>query len=148
MNNIKLYISYWWQVRNFPKNLVGLNTTVWPPKYRPLGKDNRGVWVLDCPPLKPGASCNNLCRGDCNPKHPHNCNFLQKYKQQLDAIDFNEFMTKLNVIKEKISSGEQLQDIAFAFIVFEAPNNPCSERVMIRKWFSEHDIDIQEWQKD
>lgn len=29
---MNLYTSYWAMVRNFPKNLVGLNTTMWPPK--------------------------------------------------------------------------------------------------------------------
>ena len=80
---MKIYTSYWAQVRNFPKNLVGLNTTVWPPKWRPLGQDKRGVIVIDCPPLKPGKECEGLCRGACEPAHPDDCTFLKVYYDQL-----------------------------------------------------------------
>ena len=92
---MKLYTSYWAQVRNFPKNLIGLNTTIFPPKWRPLGQDARGIWVIDCPPLKPGTECDGLCNGKCAPKHPQDCSFLQIYSNQLNKIDFKLFMFKL-----------------------------------------------------
>ena len=89
---MKLYTSYWAQVRNFPRNLVGLNTTVWPPKWRPLGQDKNGVWVVDCWPLKPGAACEGLCAGKCEPKHPKDCEFLKVYKGQLDYLNFDTYI--------------------------------------------------------
>ena len=145
---MKFYTSYWAQVRNFPTNLIGLNTTIWPPKWRPLGQDKRGIWVIDCPPLKPGRECENLCRGNCAPKHPKNCAFLQTYNNQLTSIDFSSFITKLQNLHDKICNNEQLTSVDFAFIVFEAPSNPCSERVAIQNWFRANNIEISEWKKE
>lgn len=144
---MKLYTSYWAMVRNFPRNLVGLNTTVWPPKWRPLGQDNRGIWVIDCPILKPGKDCEGLCRGACEPKHPQDCTFLQKYYEQLSQIDFSKFCYSLQNLADRIKDGEGLEDIDFAFIVFESLKNPCSERAIIQRWLREHTVEIQEWTK-
>ena len=121
---MNIYTSYWAQVRNFPKNLVGLNTTVWPPKWRPLGQDKRGIWVLDCPPLKPGKECEGLCNGKCDPKHPNDCAFLDIYHEQLMKINMDDFSEHLTNLYYKITEGENLDTIDFALIVFETPTNP------------------------
>lgn len=144
---MNIYISYWAQVRNFPANLVGLNTTVFPPKWRPLGKDKRNVWVIDCPPLKPGSKCANLCNGQCEFKHPHNCQFLQTYYSQLTQIDFASFLAHLKELNERISLGENLTNIDFALLVFETPSNLCSERWPLKRWFKTNGYDLPEWQK-
>ena len=144
---MKLYTSYWAQVRNFPRNLVGLNTTVWPPKWRPLGQDKRSVWVIDCPPLKPGKECEGLCAGKCDPKHPEDCSFLQVYYQQLCKLDFNEFMNNLKRLEFQLCEGELLDHVDFAFIVFETPTNSCSERFPIINWLKSHGVEVEEWKK-
>lgn len=136
---MKIYISYWAQVRNFPINLVGLNTTVWPPKYRPLGTDKRGVTVINCKPLVPGRECEYLCRGTCDPPHPQDCSFLQTYRKQLDKINFNEFYTYIGELSKKYNNAD------FAFIVFEPPTRNCSERIPIQNWFHDNGIEIEEW---
>ena len=144
---MKLYTSYWAQVRFFPTNLVGLNTTVWPPKWRPLGQDKRGVWVIDCPMLKPGEECDGLCRGSCDPKHPQDCEFLKVYSKQLDKIDFNKFINSLQNLHDKICEGEHLPDLDFALIVFETATNKCSERWSLQDWVRKNGIEINEWHK-
>ena len=136
---MKIYTSYWAQVRNFPTNLVGLNTTVWPPKYRPLGTDKRGVTVINCKPLVPGRECDYLCRGTCDPPHPQDCSFLQTYRKQLDKINFNEFYTYIGELSKKYNNAD------FAFIVFEPPTRNCSERIPIQNWFHDNGIEIEEW---
>lgn len=143
---MKIYTSYWARVGSFPKNLVGLNTTVWPPKWRPLGQDKRGVWVIDCPIVKPGEACEGLCNGKCNPKHPQDCKFLEVYHNQLININFDEFYCSLHKLHDKICAGENLEDIDFAFIFFESPKNECSERWPFIKWMQSRSIDIKEWQ--
>ena len=147
---MKLYTSYWAQVRNFPRNLVGLNTTVWPPRWRPMGKDKNGVLVIDCPPLKPGAECSDLCNGpdDCRYNESHNCLFLRTYYHQLKQIEFDHFIYQLQKLHDDICTGENLEDVDFAIIVFEKYDSPCSERWSIKKWFKEHNIEVQEWQLD
>ncbi len=143
---MKLYTSYWAQVRNFPKNLIGLNTTVYPPKWRPLGQDNHGIWVIDCPPFKPGHECDGLCNGKCNPKHPNDCAFLREYHKQLNALDFDKIIQNLHTLHDKICKNEQLDDVDFAFIFFEKYDNPCSERWPVQEWVRAHGIEIEEWQ--
>lgn len=145
---MKLYTSYWAQVRNFPTNLIGLNTTVWPPKWRPLGQDARGVWVIDCPPLKPGHNCDDLCNGKCDPKHPQDCEFLKQYTRQLEAINFKHFMYQLFNLHERIAYDSDIKDFDFAFIFFEKYDNPCSERWAVQDWLRSHGTQIEEWTKN
>lgn len=144
---MKIYTSYWAQVRNFPKNLVGLNTTIYPPKWRPLGQDKRGIWVIDCPILKPGKECEGLCNGKCDPKHPNDCAFLDTYHEQLMKINMDDFSSHLTDLYYKITEGENLDTIDFALIVFEAPTNPCSERGALQSWLRYNGVEVEEWQK-
>ena len=143
---MKIYTSYFAQLRKFPRNLVGLSTAVWNPKWRPMGKDKRGVICVDCPPFKPGHECEGLCRGECNPKHPEDCAFLKAYKSQLDKLNITTIQHSLGHLAAQISVDENLNDIDFAFLVYETPQNSCSERGTIQQWFKEHGIEVKEWQ--
>ena len=143
--SMNLYTSYWAQVRNFPQDLVGLNTTIWPPKWRPLGEDKRGVIVVDCPPLKPGQECEGLCYGKGCTKRPNYCDFLLTYERQLSQIDFQDFLKHLEKLKAEICKDKGLEDVDFAFIFFETPQNPCSERSAVSDWVSRNGVAISEW---
>jgi len=145
---MRLYTSYFAQIRKFPTNLVGLSTAVWNPRWRPMGKDARGVICVDCPPFKPGHSCSGLCNGKCNPKHPDDCEFLKVYKAQLDKLNIHSIQESLGKLATQIARDEKLQDIDFAFLVYETPTNPCSERVAIQQYFKEHGIKCEEWNPD
>lgn len=145
---MKIYTSYFTQLRKFPPNLVGLSTAVWNPKWRPMGKDARGVICVDCPPFKPGHSCSGLCNGKCEPKHPDDCEFLKAYKAQLDKLNIYSIQESLGKLATQIARDEGLQDIDFAFLVYETPWNPCSERVAIQQYFKEHGIKCEEWNPD
>lgn len=142
---MKIYTSYFAQLRKFPPNLVGLSTAHWNPKWRPMGKDKRGVICVDCPPFKPGHECEGLCNGSCNPKHPEDCAFLKAYKAQLDKINLINLQESLGKLAVQISQDEKLNDLDFAFLVYETPSNPCSERWPIQQWFKEHNIKCEEW---
>ena len=145
---MKLYTSYFAQIRKFPTNLVGLSTAVWNPRWRPMGKDTRGVICVDCPPFKPGASCSGLCNGKCDPKHPDDCAFLKEYKAQLDKINIVNLQNSLGTLATRIAKDEGLKDIDFAFLVYETPWNPCSERAAIQQYFKENKIKCIEWQSN
>lgn len=144
---MKIYTSYFAQLRKFPTNLVGLSTAVWNPKWRPMGKDKRGVICVDCPPFKPGRECEGLCDGKCNPKHPQDCAFLKTYKAQLDKINLSSLQESLGKLSTQIAKDEGFTNIDFAFLVYETPINPCSERVAIQQYFKERGIEVEEWQK-
>jgi len=110
-----------------------------------MGKDARGVICVDCPPFKPGYSCAGLCNGQCNPKHPEDCEFLKAYKAQLDKINICSLQEKLGKLATQICRDEHLQSIDFAFIVYERFDNPCSERIVIQQYFKERGIKCEEW---
>ena len=146
---MKLYTSYWGQVRNFPKNLVVLSTVIWEPKWYNVGDvDKNGVISLRCRPLVPGEECEGLCEGKCNPKHPNDCAFLKVYREQLDKIDFNDFMDKLLDLRARLLDDfPDREDFDFAFVFYEKYDNPCSERWAVQDWLRAHDIEIEEWKK-
>lgn len=144
---MKIYISYFAQIRNFPPNLVGLSTAVWNPKWLNPGRSQNGIIWLDIPPLKPGKSCDGLCNGKCAPKHPNNCDFLKAYRKQLDKIDFKMLIEHLEALAKTIQLGENLKEVNFALLVYERRDNPCSERVIIQQWFKDNGMEIEEWKK-
>ena len=147
---MKFYTSYYYQIRNFPPNLVALSTAIYPPKWLKFGKDKNGVLVIDCSPLKPGVECSGLCNGpdNCKYKESHNCLFLRTYYHQLEQIEFDHFIYQLQKLHDDICAGENLKDVDFAFIVFEKYDNPCSERWPIQEWIKENGLEIKEWSKD
>lgn len=93
--------------------------------------------------------CSGLCNGpdNCKHKESHNCIFLRTYYHQLEQIKFDHFMYKLQKLHDDICIGENLKDVDFAFIVFEKPDAPCSERWPIQKWLKENNIEVKEWHK-
>ena len=145
---MKLYVSYWYQVRFFPRNLICLSTVVWPPKYQIKDSTGQPAIIIDCPPFKPGAACDGLCNGKCEIKHPHDCDFLKEYGKQLDAINTDDFLNHLKKLADKIMSVEHFNNVDFAFIVYEATKNPCSERQEIMRWGKEHNLGIEEWRSE
>ena len=144
---MKIYTSYFAQIRNFPSNMIGLSTAVWNPKWlRPNRSQNNIIW-LDIPPLKPGPMCEGLCEGKCNPKHPEDCQFLKTYRAQLDLLDFNVIMQKIDTLARKVKENESFNDVDVAILVYERYDNPCSERWIIQQWFRDNGLEIMEWHK-
>ncbi len=148
--------SYFYQIRNFTPNMIPLSTALWDPKWFHKNKghnfqfkDKNGIWNgLRAEPFKPGPACENLCRGPeyCNTKNPNSCAFLKKYKEQLDNLDFNDIYNRILSIGKQVQEREKFaEEPIVVFIVYEAPKNPCSERVMIQKYFQEHGIEIKEF---
>ena len=144
---MKLYTSYWAQVKNFPKNLVALSTVVWEPKWYKVGEvDKNGVISLRCSPLRPGRSCDGLCDGYCEPRHPQDCAFLREYRKQLDAIDFDDFIQHLLDLQARLLEDfPDRIDFDFAFIFYEKYDNPCSERWAVQDWLRAHGVEVEEW---
>ena len=144
---MKLYTSYFAQIRNFPNNLVALSTVIYEPKWYKVGEvDKNGVISIRCTPLRPGINCSGLCNGSCEKRHPQDCAFLQEYRKQLDAINFNDFMDRLLDLRERLHIDfPDREDFNFAFIFFEKYDNPCSERWPVQEWFRKHGVEIEEW---
>lgn len=154
----KVYISYFYQIRFFTPNLVPLSTAIWDPKwYHQMNeqdyifKDKNGVLNgLRINPLHPQPH-NDGCI-ECNRTgDPTTCDFIRIYTEQLRAIDFNDFMIQLEKYLNKINSiylhYTSVEYLTPVFIVHEAPNNKCSERGPLFKWFSDNGVKCEEWKR-
>lgn len=147
------YISYFYNIRFFPENLIPMSTAMWDPKwfhnYGPetiIFRDKRNVINgVRADALTPFAlSDHNLCKGRDNCKYkPSNCKFLKEYFEYLSSLDFYMITSNLEYMANKLIPGSDI-----CLMVYEAPNNECSERQMLIKWFNKHGVDLPEWKKD
>ena len=99
----------------------------------------------------PGEECEGLCHGpdDCKEKGKDSCPFLDTYYNQLKRLDFNSIMKRFEKLEATIKSTKNLEeDIDFVLIVYETPQNPCSERRVLQKWFEENGYELKEWSKE
>ena len=154
---MKIYVSYFYQVRFMPINMLPLSTAVWDPawfhamtrdqKYK--FKDKRGVWNgLRAEPFVPGEECTGLCYGpeSCESHSPDDCAFLRRYYIQLRHLDFNEMMSRFETLGKTIQKKEGFfEEPIAALLVHEAPDNPCSERWALKKWFADNNYVLEEW---
>lgn len=152
---INVATSYFYQIRFFKPYMVPISTAVWDPKWYHNFKGQDHVFVdkngvingLRIKPLMPGHSCDGLCRGreNCETGDPGNCPFLEKYYEQLAALDFNQFMDTLEEhVCGMFKRCNLLFDPLVVFIVHEAISNPCSERVALLRWFNENGLPVTE----
>lgn len=148
---MKIATSYFYQIRFFTPNMVPYSTAVWDPKWYHFNqdqyvyaKDKRGVYNgLRIPPLAPKVVG---CSGpkDC-PHSPESCEFLTKYRQQLDRLDCDDIVSRLRKSLEVVQQYEGFSEEPVAvLIVHEAPSNPCSERRVIQEWFQDNGYDVHE----
>lgn len=155
---MRIFTSYFYQVRFFTPNVIPLSTAFWDPKWfhafhdqSHIFRDSRGVLNgMRYPLLMPGKSCEGECSGkdNCNINDPTQCNFLKNYRAQLEAIDFQWFLNQMESIANGTAQILDLHgDVNICLMVHEAPNNPCSERVAIQQWFLAHKHPIAEWSK-
>lgn len=152
---MKIYTSYFYQIRFFQKHMIPLSTAVWDPRWFHDNKgqgyifqDKRGIYNgLRAEPFVPGKSCDGLCRGPeyCSTKDSSKCEFLKKYREQLDSYNFQSILERFNRLGNKIIQRDDLKkEPIFALIFHEAPSNPCSERWVVQQWFKDNGMEITE----
>lgn len=154
---MKILISYFYQIRFFKKNMIPLSTCLSDPKWFHKGydknyhyKDKNGVYNgLRAEPFVPIMEENGECRGreKCDFNF-NSCNFLSNYYRQLKELDFEKIIGRFNRLGNYIKSIENFEEEpVMVLIVYETPNNPCSERRVIQKWFSENGYELKEFSK-
>ena len=152
---MKVYTSYFYQVRHFKPNMLPFSTAMSDPRWFHGGggkdfvfQDARGVVNgLRLDVLAPRGECIGKCVGakDCS-LMPDTCDFLRAYARQLQRIDFEAFIEGLEDIAlevKKVVGFEGEPEIAL--VVYEAPGNLCSERVPLQHWFAENGYSIEEF---
>lgn len=126
---IKFYISYYYKLRFMPEDALVIGTsTTWPF----WDKKTKTRYRLE--PLVPQQTC---C--PCDNRVSSGCEFKRLYKQQLDALDFD------NIIKPLEEFAESQHKTMIVLMVYEAPDNTCSERSIIVQWFKDHGKVLEEF---
>lgn len=150
---MKIYTSYFYQVRNFKRHMIPLSTAVWDPKWfhqhvMTVYKDKNGVY--NGLRLEEFAPKNHECHGldHCTAPIRGDCNFLKSYRQQLDELNFDNIMELFSQIWKTINEwehfGEEVEPV-IVLLVYESPDNPCSERRIIQEWFKDHGVIVEEF---
>ena len=151
---MEIYTSYFYQVRFFPVNLVPLSTAAFDPKWYHNNrgpsyqfKDKRGVINgIRADVFAPGSELGGYCSEACG-MVPPNCDFLLRYRAQLDRLDFRTIWQKFESLAQTIQLREGLESVNFALLLHEAPTKLCSERCVIQDWFAKNGHPIHEWQR-
>lgn len=165
---MKVMISYFNNIRNFTSNMIPLSTAMWDPKwYRKDGIvyiDKRGVinglkaeklvlkqheWVKlenkddDC--VKCIDAGNNL---QDRTQLKDFCPFMKCYLEQLRKINFSALTKWLEAVCEAwyqlTMTYQNLDDIVPVLIVHEKPDRLCCERYVLKQWFKENGVELEE----
>ena len=145
---MNLYISYFYNIRFFPTNLIPVSTAVYDPKWyhnfksdNNVFKDKRGVINgIRMPILSPYKIENVECKS-CVEKNPQTCTFIKQYRDYILSLNFNEVYSKLNSISNKFNNAD------ICLMVYEKPDNPCSERSSLIEWFKLKGIELLEFSR-
>ncbi len=141
---MKLYTSYFYQVRFFKPHMIPLSTAIWDPKWYHDNHDASYTFIdkngvingIRCEALHPGRECDGLCQGAAGcTSTPDSCEFIKRYTEQLAKVDAADYIRRINNLCNKVQ--QQLgfiEEPVAVLLVHEAPSNPCSERWTLQKW--------------
>ena len=148
---MKVYTSYFYQIRNFNRNMVPVSTAIWDPRWFHTGnnvgeyRDKRGVWNgVRIPALSPATIDVSNCsrKGICDPS---TCDFQKKYREYLNTLDFDKIYIELERLAIAVRHLENLDELpSIILIVHESPENPCSERQALQEYFKANGVECTE----
>lgn len=154
---MKVYTSYFYQVRFFKPYMIPISTAKSDPKWY---HENRGNdhWFVDkngvinglraAEAFAPGPQLEGMCRGQFDANtcgYPGSCPFLRGYANQLANLDFWDTFKRLGRLAFSVQQylGFDEEPI-IVLLVHEAPQNHCSERAAIQKWFRKNGVECEE----
>ena len=156
---MKIVTSYFYQIRNFTRNMVPISTACWDPlwfhegtkDYNRIFKDKRGIYngirgeIFHFDNSK--YTDEMMCGDACVRKDPTQCAFLREYRRQIYELDFDMVMSELTRIANNVQQLEGFEEEPIiALIVYETPKNPCSERGVLQQWFTDNGCPVSEWE--
>lgn len=151
---MNVYISYFYNIRFFSKNMIPVSTAIWDPKwYHNNGKntdifvDSNGVYNgVRCTELSPFKIGEHSCEKPCN-QQPSNCTFITAYKNYIYSLDFNQVYGYFCELSSKLKKMRNLNvEPDVCLMVHEKPDNPCSERCVLVDWFKDNGIEVKEFE--
>ena len=152
---MEIKISYFYKIRFFKPYMIPFSTAISDPKWYHQSKgldyvfkDKNNVYNgIRATPLAPIMTFDGQCVGvkNCN-YSPEKCLFLANYYKQLKSLDFSSIVKRIEELSFKVKQIEKFEEEPIAvLIVYETPLNPCSERVMLRKWFEDNNRELKEF---
>lgn len=136
---MKFATSYFYQIRNFKPNMIPISTAMSDPEwFRP--KDGKEYYID-----KRGIICGlryeplivqhfGTCSCPCEDKGQGlTCPTMQEYKWLLETYVDKD---KLYKAFDHCAKMFKIEDPIFVLIVYEAPTNPCSERLGLQQFFN------------
>ena len=149
---MKLRLSYFYQIRNFKLNMIPMSTALSDPAWYHDFKDSSNVFIDKrgilnglrlLPIIVQNAEGENHC--PCEHKDSTKCPFVNNYEAALEKIDLFKMMKGIETFCNDYCQEHHIKEEPIAvLIVYEAPNNPCSERHSLLKYFNNHGIECKE----
>ena len=139
---MKIYTSYFYQIRNFTPNMIPVSTCLSDPAwYRPPGDkeyyiDKRGIVCgLRYEPLIVQRYGTKECVGNIQicpyVNKDYICECMQEYSELLSSL-----VDKEKTLKAFEYCCNKFNADTIVLIVYEAPTNLCSERFALQKYFN------------
>lgn len=156
---MNIYISYFYQIRNFTKYQIPVSTAMWEPTwYLPVHYDKNNVinGAHYKPFILPEEKWNELCKSglECRKECPFQhgeCEFEKVYYNHLTTLDYEKVLLDLNSIRRQVAVAmgleEDLEKFEIVLMVHEAPWRTCAERPCLIHYFKDHGYDLKEWSK-
>lgn len=149
--DLKFYISYFYNIRFFKKDLIPVSTAISDPSWFKSKDgepwlDSRGVLCgLNFPELSHPLNFN--CGCPCKTKDYQKCSFLRTYRSYLSSLDFDKLLEKFSLLANYLrSQGKNVS--GFCLMVYEKPDNPCSERKPLQELWKNNGLELLEYDKD
>lgn len=99
-------------------------------RYEPLIVQNSGDHICPCPQIHKGGG---------------SCSWRKEYRQLLETIDFDKMIKAFEYCGNKFQKELKFQEEPIiVLMVYEAPDNPCSERWALIEYFQSKGIDCKE----
>lgn len=150
---MKVYISYFYKLRFFPQNLIPVSTAAFDPAWYSAKKngvklDKRGVVTgINYKVLSPSYlnDEDQQCK-TCDKSHSDSCKFLKAYRKYLDSLYFDDVMRVLEATRDAVDNTFRREGSDICLMVYEAPDNPCSERAALIDYFAANGVELIEFQ--
>lgn len=152
---MKLYITYFYNIRFFTPNILPLSTAMWDPKWYHnnlsqsyVFEDKNGVYNgFRIEELSPYKIEHVSCGADCK-EEKGNCSFIQSYHDYIFSLNFEEIFNKIKDLADGLKVQKNFRNTPdVCLLVHEKSDNPCSERRVLVDWFKAHNIELEEFTK-
>lgn len=145
---MKWSITYYYNIIFMKSNQLPLSTAMWPPKFFAKTSKVSNAHINDKDVIL-GLTIHEFvpqqqCECPCEKKDWQHCYFIKTYYEQLSKLDFDKVILKYETFAKKTSSLLDSNIDEIVLLVYEKPDNPCSERIALKRLFAEHNIELKE----